>query len=256
MVGAFGAAAHAAQVLEGVDARAVAVAEREGERVVSDELGARGLHVRGHRGGIEQHFARPFVLAHGAGAVLPQELEGELADVVVLPGDPQAVVVDFFDIFRTKVEHFPAPEDIISFGMRQALIIGLLIAFSALSARAEADREVVRVNGTPIRQSEVMERLWQRYGDQTLDEMIDELLLRQAAQKDGVKVSPAEIEKRFTQVKSQFTDPKIMEAQLEQYGSSVDKLKQQIGEEIGREKVVMARKKIVVTDDELREAFK
>src|SRR5256885_1693511 len=102
------------------------------------------------------------------------------------------------------------------------------------TARAAEDREVVRVNGTPIRQSEVLERLWQRYGSPTLDEMVEELLLRQEAQKQKIKAETGEIERRFNRMKAQFSDPKLMESQLQQYGSSMDRLKQDIGEQISR----------------------
>ena len=60
-------------------------------------------------------------------------------------------------------------------------------------AFAQADKEIVKVNGTSIRQSEVMEKLWQRYGVETLDEMVDELLLRQEALKRNIKADQGEV---------------------------------------------------------------
>ena len=59
--------------------------------------------------------------------------------------------------------------------MFNALAAVLLTAALAPAARAAVpgDFDVVRVNGTPIRQSEVLERLWKRHGSQTLEEMVD-----------------------------------------------------------------------------------
>ncbi len=135
------------------------------------------------------------------------------------------------------------------------IFLSALLALPAAPARAQYDRELVRVNGTPIRQSEVVQRLLERYGDQTLDEMIDELLLRQEAQREHIKVTQAEIDRRLARMKSKFSDPKLFEAQLEQYGSSIDKLKQEIGEQISREKVVLAHRKINVSAEDLRQTF-
>ena len=129
-----------------------------------------------------------------------------------------------------------------------------LVATLGAAARAE-DREVVKVNGTPILQSEVFDRLWKRYGPDTLDEMVDELLLRQAVAKADLTVTPAEIDKRYEKVRSQFSDPKIFEAELANAGSSSDKLKADLKDQILREKLLTSQKKLSVSNEELKKAF-
>ncbi len=130
----------------------------------------------------------------------------------------------------------------------------LLLLCIAVSARA-ADRDVVKVNGTPIRQSEVMDRLWQRYGPDTLDEMISELVLRQAVVARGITIAPAEVDARVARLRAGFPDPGLFEQQLRQAGSSVEQLRKEIGDELSREKFVTAEKKLTVTDAELRAAY-
>lgn len=129
----------------------------------------------------------------------------------------------------------------------------LVLALPVL-ARAD-DRTIVTVNGTPITQSQVFDRLWKRYGPDTLDDMVDDLLLRQAVDRAGVTVSDSEVEKRFDKVRAQFSDPKIFEAELANAGSSPDKLKQDLREQIGREKLIAKEKHLTVTDAELKKAF-
>ncbi len=138
------------------------------------------------------------------------------------------------------------------------VIAAVLIAALSPSARAAAvpgDFDVVRVNGTAIRQSEVLERLWKRHGSQTLEEMIDELLMRQAAASKKITASSSDIDRRFARLQAQFGSRELLVSQLEQAGTTVEKVKADLAEEIVREKLVMDAKGIKVGDDELKKAF-
>ncbi len=130
-------------------------------------------------------------------------------------------------------------------------VAGLL----SVPAWAEADRDIVSVNGTVIRQSEVMDRLWKRFGPATLDEMVDELLLRQTVQTQGIKADGTEIEKRFGRVKEQFNNPALFENQLKRDGSSEGKLRADIADQIRLRKLIVSTHKLSVTDEESRKAF-
>lgn len=138
--------------------------------------------------------------------------------------------------------------------MRPIAIFAVL-PFLPAAATAQADRTVVLVNGTPIRQSEVLERLWKRYGPDTLEEMVDEILLRQAAQAQKLQASPAEVDKRLSRLRSQFSDQKVFESQLEQYGSSIDRLGEELREQLVREKLVIAERRLSIKEEELKRAF-
>ncbi len=137
-------------------------------------------------------------------------------------------------------------------------IAAALIAALASPAHAAAvpgDFDVVRVNGTAIRQSEVLERLWKRYGSQTLEEMIDELLMRQAAASKKITAAPAEVDRRFARLQAQFGSRELLVSQLEQAGTTVAKVKEDLAEEIVRERLVVDAKGLKVGDDELKKAF-
>lgn len=136
---------------------------------------------------------------------------------------------------------------------RSLLLLGLL-AVSA-DAAAPADPELVRVNGVPIRRSEVVERLLKRYGAQTVDEMVDELLLRQAAAAQKLTAPEAEIERRLARLKAQFGSPELFMSQLEQAGTSLSRLREDIAEEIVRERLVAKAGSLSVSDAELKTAF-
>lgn len=131
----------------------------------------------------------------------------------------------------------------------------LFLAAAPSPARAQGDGEIVRVNGTPIRQSEVLERLWKRYGPETLEEMIDELLLRQAAQARKVQTSTGEVDKRLSRLRARFPDDKLFQSQLERSGTSMEGLKTDLAEQIAREKLLVKERGLSVKDEEVKKSF-
>jgi parvulin-like peptidyl-prolyl isomerase len=137
-------------------------------------------------------------------------------------------------------------------------IAALALTAALVPARAAAvpgDFDVVRVNGTAIRQSEVLERLWKRYGTQTLEEMIDELLMRQAASAKKITASSAEIDRRFARLQAQFGSRELLVSQLEQAGTTVAKVREDLADEIVRERLITQEKGVKVGDEELKKAF-
>lgn len=141
--------------------------------------------------------------------------------------------------------------------MFHAIAAAALVALAptAQAAAVTGDFDVVRVNGVAIRQSEVLERLWKRYGTQTLEEMVDELLLRQNAAAKKIKASDAEVDKRFARLQAQFGSKELLVSQLEQAGTTVAKVKEDLADEIVRERLVVEAKGVKVGDDELKKAF-
>jgi len=136
-------------------------------------------------------------------------------------------------------------------------IAAALVTVLAPFARAAVpgDFDVVRVNGTAIRQSEVLDRLWKRHGSQTLEEMIDELLMRQAATAKKITAPAAEVDRRFARLQAQFGSKELLISQLEQAGTTVAKVKEDLSEEIVRERLIVESKGMKVGDTELKTAF-
>ena len=131
----------------------------------------------------------------------------------------------------------------------------LSLASASEAAVVAADREIVRVNGTPIRQAEVVERLLKRYGPQMVEDMIDETLLRQAAKQKGLQADDAEVSRRLSKLQDQFGSRDLFISQLEQAGSSLSKIRQDLAEELVREKLVISARNVKVGDDEIKKAF-
>jgi foldase protein PrsA len=133
--------------------------------------------------------------------------------------------------------------------------LALALAPFARAAAPAPDAVLVRVNGVPIRRSEVVARVLKRYGPQTVDDMIDEILLRQAAKKEGVEPDEKELDRRLKKLEGQFSSRRLFLSQLEQAGSSVAKLKDQLSDELVREDLVAKAEHLTVTDAEVKAAF-
>ena len=131
----------------------------------------------------------------------------------------------------------------------------LILAAGAAAAPIGSDQVLVRVNSVPIRQSEVVERLLRRYGAQAVDEMIDETLLRQAAKSSAISADDAAVDRRLAKLQEQFASRELFISQLEQAGSSIAKVKEDLADEIVRERLVVKAKGLSVGDDELKKAF-
>jgi foldase protein PrsA len=128
-------------------------------------------------------------------------------------------------------------------------------ALAATAVFAQQDRPVVTVNGTPIKQGTVIERLWNAYGPATLDQMVQEELIRQEAAKQKVSASKEEVDRRVKLIRDRFTDQAAYEANLKKSGATPDAVRKQIEEQVLREELVTKAKKIVVTEKDEKEYF-
>ena len=70
-----------------------------------------------------------------------------------------------------------------------------------------------------------------------------------------ITASSAEIDRRFARLQAQFGSRELLVSQLEQAGTTVAKVKEDLAEEIVRERLIIDAKGIKVGDDELKKAF-
>lgn len=78
-----------------------------------------------------------------------------------------------------------------------ALLLALLIAAAAVPVCAQADKPVATVNGEKISEQAFVDTLKARYGDRTINAMIGDAAIHQAAKAAGVTVSKDELDRRF-----------------------------------------------------------
>lgn len=124
-----------------------------------------------------------------------------------------------------------------------------------LASAGAAAKILVTINGVPITEKEVTQRAFRQFGTSVLNEIADEILVRQAAQAAKVEADPAEVAARLQRIRGQFPDEKTYSERLSAIGLSSRELKERISAQVIRESLVAAEKKLSVGEAEAREFF-
>ncbi|MFP4083628.1 MAG: SurA N-terminal domain-containing protein [Desulfonatronovibrio sp.] len=94
---------------------------------------------------------------------------------------------------------------------------------------------------------------------QVLDQMVNDILLRQEAEKYGIEVTEKEIDRHIERVRSENNmSPEEFEDHLQSQGLTMEAYRQQISDSITRQSILnmMVRKKVLVTDEEIEKFYK
>jgi len=88
--------------------------------------------------------------------------------------------------------------------LRLAIIVGAVVVAAIIWVVYTNSAHVAIVNGERISRRELIGRLEKAYGEDVLSEMINEVLLRQAAKEAGVSVTAEEVDTEVAQLKDQI----------------------------------------------------
>jgi foldase protein PrsA len=141
-----------------------------------------------------------------------------------------------------------------------AILLLSLLACRPVSAAAAQpaakDSDVLAVvNGAKLTKNEVKDRLWKRYGDATMRELMDELIIKQESAAQKVSADPKEIETRLKRLRSQFPDEAAFTKRLEDSGTNLAELTQEIKGQVLREALLVKAKGLTVADAEIQKFF-
>lgn len=129
------------------------------------------------------------------------------------------------------------------------------LAMPLHAAKKSAPQPLAKVNGVPITREEVAERAFRQYGTPVINEMVDEILISQAAKGLGVQADPGEVESRLSRIRGQFPGEAVFAQRLAATGTSPEELKTRIGQQVLREALAVKAKDLRVTAAEVREFF-
>lgn len=93
------------------------------------------------------------------------------------------------------------------------------------------------VNGSPITNFELQQRLNEQFRTQVLNQMIEEKIVLQEAKRQEVFVSDAEIQARIAQLEAKFGGPQVLDNLLSQQGQTRKSIKNQLKVPIAVEKL-------------------
>ncbi|GAA0133361.1 hypothetical protein YSY43_02010 [Paenibacillus sp. YSY-4.3] len=141
---------------------------------------------------------------------------------------------------------------IISLILAAGLVIALV--FPQLNSKKDV---VATVNGTKITQTELYNELVKANGGeqakQALDAMVMKTLLTQEAKKKKIVVTEEDIQSEIDNYTKSFGSLEVLEQMLQQYGMTIDDLKQEA--ELNVMVTKLLGDKTTVTDEEVKETF-
>ncbi|MDI3269395.1 MAG: peptidylprolyl isomerase [Bacillota bacterium] len=134
-------------------------------------------------------------------------------------------------------------------------VVALAVAlFLFVEGKAPGSGQVVaRVNGEAITQGEFYKELVAQQGAMVLDQMVTEILVRQEAKKQGVKVSAQDVDREMKEIADQFPSQEQFQQTLAMYGYTEDSLRRNL--EINLIVKAILEPQVEATDEELQAYF-
>lgn len=134
------------------------------------------------------------------------------------------------------------------------LMILLLVAGIGIGAAfATKDNIVAKVNGVAISESELNEFLLQQGGNDALDTLIQQSIIKQEAKKQNIQVSEADIDKELSALKETFGSEDAFTQALETNGMTLASLKNNILLNLEVKRILEAKNPI--TEEAIKQYF-
>lgn len=111
------------------------------------------------------------------------------------------------------------------------------------------------VNKSPIYRTELNAKMAEKYGEQTLEEIVSERLLAENLKKYNITVTDQEVQDELTKIKAQYGGEEQFKAAIVQFGMTEEKAIQSIKQSIGLKKIIETQNKIEITDEEISKYF-
>ena len=105
------------------------------------------------------------------------------------------------------------------------------------------------VNNRPVWRWDLENRMVARFGSQTVDELVSESLIKQAAAKNNVTVSKTEIDNKVAEIEKTLAGKITLKDALAQQGMTVDDFRRQVELQLMLEKLTASS--VVVSDKEV-----
>lgn len=120
---------------------------------------------------------------------------------------------------------------------RKNLILIAIFILIAVLWKFRSSFIVAMVNGQPISRWQLNDRLMQKFGDQTLDSVINERLILAAARQKGVFVKSEEIDSRVQQIEQRLQGQISLDDALKAQGLTKDDFKKELEIQLSIEKM-------------------
>lgn len=120
---------------------------------------------------------------------------------------------------------------------RRNMILIAIFILLAILWKFKSSFIVAMVNGQPISRWQLNDRLMKKFGDQTLDSIINERLILAAARQKGIFVKSEEIESRSKQIEQRLNGKISLDDALKAQGLTRDDFKKELEIQVSIEKL-------------------
>ncbi|MBU1071454.1 hypothetical protein KKG65_03545 [Patescibacteria group bacterium] len=140
--------------------------------------------------------------------------------------------------------------------VKNLTIVFLVGSVSFLLAKKYKSQFIVAtVNYQPISRFELNKLLTERYGQETLNELINQALIKDLLKANNIKITEGDIEEEINNLKTQLGGGEVFETTLAQYGLTLDQLKERLTITLGQKKLAQGLFNLEVTDEEVSQYY-
>ncbi|SFL23243.1 foldase protein PrsA [Paenibacillus sp. 1_12] len=133
------------------------------------------------------------------------------------------------------------------------LLLVVFITYVFLYPPVSKGESIAKVNGISIAKEQLYNAVMEADGKKALQNLIDQELIQQEAQKAGVHVEQTEIDSALESTKGQFSTEDEFNQALDNYGMTLASLKQNLQTQLTIEKILEPQ--VTVTDDEIKKYY-
>ncbi|MBP1989153.1 peptidylprolyl isomerase [Paenibacillus eucommiae] len=136
----------------------------------------------------------------------------------------------------------------ISVVLAAILIVYIVVYPPGKQAKADSI-SVATVNGVNISKDKLYDALYEAGGQQTMEKLIANELVRQAAEKEGIAVTDADLEKELDGIRKDYATDEEFQSTLAMYGMTVEGLKKDMVIQAQLRKILEPQ--VTITDEDI-----
>jgi foldase protein PrsA len=132
-------------------------------------------------------------------------------------------------------------------------LIGAAVFGSGILSGKTSEGVVGRVNGEAITKDELYDALKDQYGQETLNTLISEKIIKLEIKKHNIEVPEKDVEEEFQKLVDQYGGQEQFDQIFESYGYDQNDIKEDIKMSLQLKKLI--EPKITITEEEMKEYF-
>ncbi len=156
---------------------------------------------------------------------------------------------------KSKVENVDK-EKFMEFAKSAGKVLGLLLVLLLVDLFFQYlnnDHSVAIVNGERIPRSEYVETLETMYGAQIADAMVEEKLVQQLGEREGIEVDSDEVDEAYEEIEMQLGGAEALASALDENNMEASELRDQLESELVLKEIIAPR--LEYTDEDLAVFF-